>query len=385
MKSFFRFLRGELNGFYLQSMQNMMNVIDKNERDVLGRFNDQEFTEEGIQEDTLFGIGEFAGVFLPRIERSEAIAGLVMTSSHLTGGNEYSERGLFSTVRERFSFYHLDESYTEDINTESTVTRRSSMAGTNDNVEGYIASSATDVLDDDGLVKEEKVLDTPPESEAYTDFYGNNFLFLSENRITYSDVSGDLYINLVQAMQWIRYNGNTLQSLLKIINSVCGEQYLLLYGIERESTYYTIYYLLNNASDIDRPTQRWSILQYIIGIKFQDCVLVAYEPDYITTTVKSITLELEGYSATVTVEFEYNIKAVLSYPDQILVHFKGESSEEDEDAIINLTLHASDNVVTFNGETSVLIENPESVEVMEFNVIDSEGDFYRTEGGIIPV
>ena len=72
------------------------------------------------------------------------------------------------------------DDYETDINTLAENDKRSSMAGENDSTVGYISSNETDVIDSSGTVKPSKVLTTPPENEAYSNYYGSKFLYLAE-------------------------------------------------------------------------------------------------------------------------------------------------------------------------------------------------------------
>ena len=179
-KAFFRWLRGELNGFYVTNINGALNESTKDIKDFLSEFKAQQFENGKISDKNLYGLGKFAGIFLPRISKVESSTSLRMTESFVVDGFECSERGLFNTGAENFSFFPE----TDDINLLATPTMRSSMVG-NETVIGYISSEETNVLDDNGNVRREKISATPPEGVAYSDYYGDQFMFLSEAETTY--------------------------------------------------------------------------------------------------------------------------------------------------------------------------------------------------------
>src|SRR5574344_851459 len=201
-KVFFRWLRGELNGFYVTNINGALNESTKDIKDFLSEFKAQQFENGKISDKNLYGLGKFAGIFLPRLSRAESLTSLRMTESNVVDGFECSERGLFNTGVENFSFFPE----TDDINLLATPTMRSSMVG-NETLIGYISSEETNVLDDNGNVRREKISSTPPEGVAYSDYYGDQFMFLSEAETTYENLEPSLYIELFKALQWIRYNG----------------------------------------------------------------------------------------------------------------------------------------------------------------------------------
>ena len=187
-KEFFRFLRGELNGFYITQINSTLNKFVQDVKEFVLEFNTQQFNST-MNSTTLFNLGKFAGIFLPRLSSSESRTGFRLSDSNIVDGIEYSERGLFNTDTETFEYKHTNQNPDlPDINTLSTEKLRSSLIG-DESVKGYISANETDVLDDSGLVRPEKVLSSPPEGEAYNNFYGNNFMFLADVITTYENLS----------------------------------------------------------------------------------------------------------------------------------------------------------------------------------------------------
>lgn len=270
-KLFFRFLRGEINGFYLTRFNDTFNVFTKDIRDFFVSFKTMQFNNE-MDSDILFGIGKFASVFLPRYSTDEQTYAVTFSESHVVDGTEYSERGLYNTDEERFEFKHTtQEEGLPDINTLATPTLRSSLVG-DEQVQGYIPSSATDVLDENGNVMVSKVLPTPPSGEAYSEFYGNEFLFLSEGAsIQYKSLNPQLYIDIYKTLQWIRYNGVSLESLLHITEVLCPDGFVKIKSIElmEDNFHFQITYETDESSAITNKAQRLFLLEYLIRLKFK--------------------------------------------------------------------------------------------------------------------
>lgn len=392
-KSFFRFLRGEINGFYLRSINEAVNATAKDIRSFFAIFKSKQFELDKIDENSLYGLGSFAGIFLPILTKTDSVNSLKMTESYIEDDTEYSECGLFNTEQEKFEFFPLNIKtayfsfvrtnqavYTSDINTTSSVRDRSSLVGDetvlgyisanatdifdvkgniktdvilsvpptnavyteyygdnflflsegdesdadeivkirmtdsnivegveyserglfkvpipkaddinnlatprlrssmtdNEAILGYISSEETDLFDSDGDVRPEKILKTPPEGVAYSDYYGDKFLFLSEAEVSSTKIASSLYIELFKALQWVRYNGISVKSLCKIIELVCPNGLVTIQNIisapNGKRVY--VYYNYNVSSNVTFKLQRLNLLEYIVNMKFIQVTLV---------------------------------------------------------------------------------------------------------------
>ena len=276
-KAFFRFLRGELNGFYLKSIYNTLNESTKNTKAFLMDFNNKQFKEGMIDDTTLLNIGKFAGVFPLNLVQIESLISLRMSDSKVVEGFEYSERGLFNKALEIFNYYHLNlnAEETEDINTLATEEERSSLVG-NEEVVGYIAEDETDVLDNQGKVRPEKILYEVPEGKAYSEFYGNQFLFLSEGEEVYSKTSNEIFLDLYKALQYIRYNSVSLKSLVQLVTLICPQGLVKIDHIEVavDKTHFNAYYNYNAEVNVTYKSQRKALLEVLVAEKFKQVVLV---------------------------------------------------------------------------------------------------------------
>lgn len=270
-KAFFRWLRGELNGFYVKNINGALNESTKGIKDFLSEFKAQQFEKGKISDKNLYGLGKFAGIFLPRVSKTESSASLRMTESFVIDGFECSERGLFNIAVENFSFFPE----TDDINLLAKPAQRSSMVG-DETLIGYISSEETDVLDDNVKVRHEKISATPPEGVAYSDYYGDQFMFLSEAETTYENLEPSLYMELFKALQWIRYNGVSIKSLGRIASLICPDGLVKLGRVETASNgkHWNVYYDYDDTVDVPLKQQRLNLLEFIVNLKFVQVSLV---------------------------------------------------------------------------------------------------------------
>lgn len=271
-KAFFRFLRGELNGYYITNIHNTLNKTTEDIKDFIISFHNTQFSLGEMKEEDIYNLGRFAGVALKRTSREDSSFSVRMSESHEKNGVEVSEQGLFDTKQERFDFsFALGEG---DINDNATKAKRSSLVGDEQPV-GYIAEGTTDLFNNDGTVKEDKILSAPPTDKAYTDFYGNKYTMFASGFYSYQLLSVELYIELFKALQVIRYNGVSLETLCKIILLVCGEDLVKISKIDTvDETHNNVYYVFDNTVEIDYKQQRLSLLEYIINLKFPQVRLV---------------------------------------------------------------------------------------------------------------
>ena len=229
MKAFFRFLRGELNGFYVQRLNEVNNVFSGAIKTFLSYFDRMQFkTEEelgpgetAIDNASIKGIGIIAGAFPPYVMQESLTSALRFTGSHIVNGKEYSERGLYNVEGQAFNFVRTNEQeYGTDINTLSSSEDRSSLVEDGRQPVGYFPEGVN-VIRDDGSLDYSKLLSSPRPGHADSPFYGDNFLYLSENYpvLAITDMRVMLYV--IEAMQWVRYNGMNVASLAQFAKIIC--------------------------------------------------------------------------------------------------------------------------------------------------------------------
>lgn len=276
-KAFFRHLRGELNGYYITNLFNTLNKSTEEEKIFLMNTKNEQFKFGFIRNKVLYGLGKFAGIFLPRVSIADSLSSLHMSDSHIVDGVEYSERGLFETDMELFRFFRTtQQEYADDINTLATNELKSSLIGDEQPI-GYIASSNQDVFDEEGNVKPEAILSTPPANEAYSEYYGNKFMYLSEAIPVYTDLNEELYIQLYKSLQIVRYNGTSLQSLCDIVSILCPEGLVMIDHLDVgvDGKHINVYYEYDpDVETVLYKQQRITLLLFLIEEKFKQVVMV---------------------------------------------------------------------------------------------------------------
>ena len=280
MKAFFRFIRGELNGFYLRHLHNLNNDFKTaNEtKSFLSYFKNMQFktfdevtgNEEPINTTMLQQIGVIAGVFTPYVLQ-ESLSGVIrFTESHIIKDKEYSERGLYNIEEEKFNFIRTDENeYSTDINTAATSADRSSLVEEGRMPVGYFPEGVY-VIDDDGNLDYSKLLSSPRPNHADAPFYGDNFLFLAENYPVLGATDNITMLKVIEAEQWVRYNGVSIHSLTEFAKILC-EGFLFIVSINWDSLY--AHGIINYGLDIEyeapQKLLKQNLFKFLVQKKFE--------------------------------------------------------------------------------------------------------------------
>lgn len=258
-----------------------MNKSTEDIKAFLVKFHKQQFRLGEMEEEDVYRLGKFAGVFLPALSLSEGFGSFRMTESAKFGGVERSERGLFSEVEENFEFKHTaNDDYADDINTLADESLRSSMAGADDTTEGYIRSDETNVVDGRGRVKPSKVVSTPPSGIAYSNFYGNDFLWLSEMLAENRSIDIEMYYELYKVMQYIRYNGASIESFCMLVTTLGANGLITIDSIGKlaNGAVFGVYYNYDPTVSTTYKEQRLATFKFIVAQKFPQFVLVELNP-----------------------------------------------------------------------------------------------------------
>lgn len=243
-KQFFRFLRGEINGFYLNNINNACNRLSESVKSFLADFNQMQFkTEEEVKEgevpvpsNVLDGLSVFTGAFSPYVWQESLIGSVRFTQSHKVNGVEYSERGLFSPEDEAFTFIRTDNTeYPDDINTQATPNRRSTFVEPDRQPLGYFPEGEV-VIRENGTIDESKLLSAPRPNHADAPYYGKDFLYFAEEAPVLAITSNRVLVQVIKAMQWVRYNGMSVASLAKFAEILCPN-FLFITKIDWDSHY----------------------------------------------------------------------------------------------------------------------------------------------------
>lgn len=275
-KAFFRYLRGELNGFYINSIYNTLEKEIKDIKEFFAMFKAQQFELDKMSSNTLFNLGKFASVFLYR-KLGDTVSNVHLTESYISEDTEYSERGLYLTEDNKFEFRHVDKSFddnAEDINTLATDTLRTSLIGS-EQIKGYVSEYTKDALRDTGEIKEEAISKVEPQKGAYTDFYGNQFMFLSDTILRYQPIHVTLHYEMFKILQYIRYNGVSLYSFCRIINILCPNKLVQIKSIKpsNDGKCLVVRYSYDLNSEVYLKEQRYFLFQVIIAQKFKQIYL----------------------------------------------------------------------------------------------------------------
>jgi hypothetical protein len=276
-KALFRFLRGELNGYYVTQINALMNKTTESIKKMLVDTKRMQFDLQTMPAQTLYDIGTFAGVYLLRLSAGEAYGAMRMTESHIVNEQERSERGLLERSTEQFTFEHTEQdSYDTDINTLATSDKRSGLTG-DEEVQGYISSDSSNVIDENGNVNPDVILSVPPADVAYSEFYGNQFMFLSEQTQLLKEINPVLFIELYKVMQYIRYNGVNIKSFAQMVSIVCPDGLVKIQDITKREgqAVFEVTYAYDGSVEIDVPQQRLSMLEYLTLLKFPQFMLIA--------------------------------------------------------------------------------------------------------------
>lgn len=277
MKSFFRFLRGELNGFYIQRINNVNSIFDEDIRQFLTYYKRMQFktedellaNETAMSNAMIKGIGIIAGTFPPYVMQESLLSSLRFSPSHIVNGKEYSERGLYSIEGEAFNFVRTDEQeYNTDINVLATSEDRSSLVETGRVPVGYFPEGEN-VIKDDGSLDYSKLLQSPRPGHADSPFYGDDFLYFSENYPVLSITEMKVMLLVIEAMQWVRYNGANIASLVEFANIVCPG-FLFIVNIDWDSFYAhgVVEYGIDEAYEADNKLLKENLFKFLIEKKF---------------------------------------------------------------------------------------------------------------------
>ena len=280
MKKLFRFLRGELNGFYIKNISYCLNNVTKDIESLFSYFwlmqfknsTDVTVNELPISEQDLLGIGRFAGIFMPTVKADSISGSIRLSNPHIVGGINYSERGLFERYREDWTYFRTNQNtYTTDISTLASRDRQAGFVPEGQPILGYI-EEGVNMFDENGYIIESLILPSPPVGKAYSPYYGEKFMHLSEVFTIIQELGYDTYMLLFTNMQYIRYNGVNIRSFLRITEILVSD-YVENITIEAYTTRYIVEYTLNHESEIDNRIERLFAWQYIIKQTYKLFVL----------------------------------------------------------------------------------------------------------------
>lgn len=278
MKQFFRFFRGELNGFFLNALCTFMNryikttgMLDELIYHRLFQWILPEETTAGkipMREEDIFNLGKIGGLFQPRTAALTSLGSIWFTPSHVVRGIERSERGLLDMEYESFMFVRVNrDDHETDINTLANAMRRTTYREQGAVPLGYV-KEGTQLFDRDGSIRPESILSEPPIDGAYIEWYGLKYLHYEEFFDTVLPLSVDVYKLLFESVQRIRRRGVNIESLLEI-TQLLGGGYIYDLEIEQEQWWYNCYYKLDTTAVIYNRERRYVAWLNICRMKFK--------------------------------------------------------------------------------------------------------------------
>lgn len=280
MKRLFRFLRGELNGFYIKNISYCLNNVTRDIEVLLKYFwrmqlkNPEEVTadELPISEIDLLGLGRFAGIFMPTVTADSTSGSIRLSNPIIVEGINYSERGLFERFKENWKYFRTNQNiYTEDISTLATRDMQTGFVPEGQPILGYV-EEGVNMFDENGYIIESLILPSPPVGKAYTPYYGEKFMHLAEVYTIIQELGYDTYMLLFTNMQYIIYNGANIRSFLRITEILVSD-YVENITIEADTNRYIVEYTLNNDAEIESRIKRLFAWQYIIKQTYKLFVL----------------------------------------------------------------------------------------------------------------
>lgn len=297
-KKFFRFVRGELNGYFLTQINNAFLKAFSDKETFLAQFiamvfkrsDDVSKGEYPIPREMLHGIGTVAGVFPPMVAQDSLIGSIRFTQSHKVNGVEYSERGLLNRDTGTFNFMRTDnKEYTTDINTLANENRLTSFVEHGAKLLGFFPEDAK-ALTDEGEIDPSQLVHFQGTQEeqyaeaeryfksvnkAYSPYYGLAYMYFAERSPIIARTTDDVFLELIKAMQWVRYNGVSIESLCRFAQVLCPN-YLFIVDISWANglPYGVVTYGIDEEWEINDKLMRSEVFKTVFAMKFKQYYLL---------------------------------------------------------------------------------------------------------------
>jgi len=277
MKQFFRFFRGELNGFFLNALCTFLNgychvtgLLDElvyNAQFQWIMYEEHTTERLAIRSQDIYNIGKIGGLFQPRALADSSIGSIWFTEGQMINGVQRSERGLLDMSYESFMFVRTtQDDYDTDINTLANDERRTTYVERGAVPLGYIREGV-DVFEKDGTLIPEHILSAPPQDAAYVEFYGLKYLHFRELFDAELPLDVMTYKMLFEALQRIRRKGTNLAELFNI-TQVMGEGYIYNLEVVQTNWHYICYYSLDDSKTVYNRARRYAAWLIALRMKF---------------------------------------------------------------------------------------------------------------------
>jgi len=281
MKQPFRYFRGEFNGAYLYALVTSPNyavqdILDELAYHALFQWKLEDEVGSGemaIRHKDMLDIAIIAGLFQPRFYGKASLGSIYFTQSRIIDGKERSERGLMDMSGEGFKFVRGEQDeYPDDIVNEASENLRMVLVPEGTEPVGYIPLGAQ-LYTPEGEIIWDNVLPEPPDDGTpYTAFYGEKFLIYEESFNKETPLTIDIFKLLLECVQKIRYNGPTFANFMEITR-ILGAGYIYDIEIVPHGRYCTIFYSVDDLSEIEGKDRRYAAWVNICKQKFKLFVL----------------------------------------------------------------------------------------------------------------
>lgn len=280
-KAPFRFFRGEFNGAYVLNYLLSRNAAVLDMVDELIYHGKKVWKLEGevsggevpVRPEELVGIAMYAGVLRPIQYIENNVGSIRFTTSTTVGGKERSERGLFDVETETFKYIRTEQDeYGDDIVTETTATKRSTLVPEGTTPTGYVAAG-TQVFNEDGIIIPGSILSTPPVGVPYTEYYGDHFLTFEEVFKNETGMEIAAFKAYFESIMQMRRSGASIEGLLSV-TSILTEDYIVDLEVQYVGPHYVLLYSINDGSLLTNRSGRLAAWFALIEKRFKEFVPV---------------------------------------------------------------------------------------------------------------
>lgn len=278
MKQPFRYFRGEFNrGRYLYALVicpnfTVQDLLDELVYQTLFQWkleDELEKDEMPVRDDDIINIAKIAGLFQPRSTGRASIGSTYFTQSHVVNGQERSERGLMDMQTEGFKFVRTArDEYEDDIVNEASADLRMGLVPEDAEPVGFLPVDVPLYTETGDVIWENLLSEPPDDGSPYIAYYGERFLIHEEFFSKDMPLNIKVFKLLFECVQQIRHNGPTIMNFMEITR-VLGAGYI--YGIEiiPQGPYYTVYYSIDDLSEITDKARRLAAWRHICDQKFK--------------------------------------------------------------------------------------------------------------------
>lgn len=280
-KLFFRFLRGELNGFYINNLNETLNSACASIRSYFADFHDMQFKrddevtekETPISAEALSGLATFAGIFAPFVYQDALNDSIHFTQSHVVNDVERSERGLYKRAQQAFEFVRTEyDNYPNDINTEASDEKKSTFVEENRQPVGWFPEGEK-IFKADGSLDLSKLIPAPRAGHADAPYWGDKFMYFAEEYPVKAVTSNRVLVSLVRAMQWVRHNGVSITSLAEFARILCPD-FLFITNIDWDEhyAYAVVSYGIDENFEAEDKLMREQLFTLLINSKIPQMI-----------------------------------------------------------------------------------------------------------------